>query len=332
MNQLYRTLTPEQLTALGASRSEFAVEVLVGLSETPKTLPSRFFYDEIGSRLFQKICDLEEYYLTRAEHEIFMDHRDEMLDPLKGEPINVVDLGAGDGRKTAILLEHLIDGGADVRYVPIDISESAMAGVVGVMRDRFPSLEIDGLVADYFDGIRWLASQNDRRNVVLFLGSNIGNFNRPRARAFLRRLWNALNPEDRLLIGFDLKKDIDVLLGAYNDRDGTTAAFNLNLLHRINTELGANFDLDAFRHFSTYNVYTGAMESYLISLKAQTVDIESLSHQFSFGAWEPVHTEFSYKFLPADIDALAASTRFKVEGRFTDAADRFCDVLWRVVK
>ena len=186
--------------------------------------------------------------------------------------------------------------------------------------------------ADYFDGLRWLAHQTDRRNLVLFLGSNIGNFDKPRARAFLRRLWNALNPADRVLIGFDLKKDIEALLLAYNDPQGVTERFNLNLLERINRELGGTFNPDKFRFFSTYNVFSGALESYLVSLVDQRVYIEALSQDFHFAPWEPIHTEYSYKYLDHDITDLAQFTRFAVEARWYDAQGWFCDALWRVEK
>ena len=315
-----------------APQRAFAEEVLVGLSESPKRLPSKYFYDDAGSRLFQRITELEEYYPTACEFEIFRKHAPDLLDRFTRSPVNLIDLGAGDGRKTTVLIEHLIAAGADVRYVPIDISEEAMRIVVETMGKKYPTLEIAGLVADYFDGLNWLSGQTDRRNLVLFLGSNIGNFDKPRARAFLRRLWNALNPADRVLIGFDLKKDIEALLRAYNDREGVTEAFNKNLLTRINRELGGTFNPAKFRFFSTYNVFSGAMESYLVSLETQRVYIEALRHDFAFNAWEPIHTEYSYKYLDEDIDGLAAFTRFTVEARWYDEKRWFCDALWRVEK
>ncbi len=167
---------------------------------------------------------------------------------------------------------------------------------------------------------------------MLFLGSNIGNFDRPHARGFLRRMWNALNPGDYTLIGFDLRKDIEVLLAAYNDRQGVTARFNLNLLERINRELGGHFDTRAFRHFATYNVFTGAMESYLVSLVRQTVAIDALRVAFEFHPWEPIHTEYSYKYLDEEVSALAVDTQFEAEATFHDAHHWFCDALWRVDK
>jgi len=313
-----------------ASQRAFADDVLIGLSETPKHIPSTWFYDDTGSRLFQEITDQAVYYPTACEREIFEAHGGEILAPLADAPLDVVDLGAGDGQKTRLLLDHLVGRDADVRYVPIDISEKAMDHLVGDMGRRYTGMPILGLVGEYFDSLRWLGEQSGRRKLVLFLGSNIGNFVTPRARAFLRRLRNALDPDDRVLIGFDLKKDIEVLLDAYNDPGGVTAAFNLNLLARINRELGGDFDLDTFRHFATYDVISGAMKSYLVSKTEQTVHIERLRDRFHFDAWEPLHTEYSYKYLDGDISSLARHGGFLEEARFYDDRRWFADALWRV--
>lgn len=318
--------------AVDSPESEFALHVLVGLSERPKRLSSRFFYDDTGSELFAAITDQPDYYLTAAEQEVLEANRARITGMVADASFNLVDLGAGDGRKTFTVIEHLVTSQADFRYVPIDISDGAMRTVVSRTRQRFPKVEVAGLVSEYFRGIRWLGSETDRRNLVLFLGSNIGNFSRGQAREFLRRLWNALQPDDYVLIGFDLKKDIDTLLQAYNDRGGKTAAFNLNLLARINAELGANFDLGKFQHYSTYNVLNGAMESYLVSREAQTVWVEQLQREFTFKPFEAIHTEYSYKYLLEDIEGLAQDTGFEIEGTFFDGQRRFCDALWRVNK
>lgn len=311
---------------------EFAGDVLEGLSEQPKRLSSRYIYDERGSYFFQQIMNLEEYYPTRCESEILATHGPAILAAFENAPFNLVDLGAGDGAKTLHLLRHLVKRSVDFTYVPIDISASAIVGLTDVIRSELPDVEMGGLVAEYNTALRWLAQSGERRNLVLFLGSNIGNFNRAQARAFLRRLWSGLNDGDCVLIGFDLKKDIDLLLHAYNDKEGVTAQFNLNLLHRINKDLGANFDVDKFRHYSTYDVFTGAMESYLVSLEKQTVRIDALHSEFHFNAWESVHTEYSYKYLESDIEALAAGTGYKIEGAYHDSNGWFTDSLWRVVK
>lgn len=315
-----------------ASRRAFADEVLIGLSETPKHIASTWFYDDVGSRLFRQITEQDVYYPTACEREIFETHGAQIVASVQSEPVDVVDLGAGDGHKTTILLDHLVASGNDVRYVPIDISEQAMEQLVKAMGRRYPGVTIMGLVGEYFDSLRWLGEQSGRRKLVLFLGSNIGNFTNPRARAFLRRLRNALAPDDRVLVGFDLKKDIEILLHAYNDPTGVTARFNLNLLGRINRELEGHFDSSAFRHFATYDVLSGAMKSFLVSVKDQTVAIDQLRDEFHFDAWEALHTEYSYKYLDSDIDSLAAHGGFREEARFRDKRRWFCDALWKVAQ
>lgn len=317
-------------TTAESTQGEFALEVLTGLTERPKRLNSRWFYDDEGSRLFQKIMSLPEYYPTDLETEIFEGKGSDIAAHFAGRSLDVVDLGAGDGSKTFLLLEHLRAAGADVRYVPIDISEGAMASLYERVEAVLPGLPVQGVVGDYVSGLRWLSTQDERERLVLFLGSNIGNFDKPRARAFLRRIWTGLRTDDHLLIGFDLKKDIEILLAAYNDREGVTSAFNLNLLARINQELGGNFEIDKWRHYGTYNVFTGAMESYLVSLERQSVHIETLRTTFDFLAWEPIHTEYSYKYLMEDVDSLAEVCGFDIQARYTDQKDWFCDALFRV--
>jgi L-histidine Nalpha-methyltransferase len=327
----YRVLQPADLTAAHGMR-RFALDVLNGLSETPKRLPSRWIYDDEGSRLFSAICELEEYYPTRCEAEVLARHTPEIVAQAESTALDIVDLGAGDGRKTNIVLEAAGAAVPDLRYVPIDISEAAMGGLVRATRERFPGLKVSGIVAEYFDGLHWLSQGSTRRSLVLFLGSNIGNFSRVQARVFLRQLWEALNPGDLVLIGFDLKKDIELLLNAYNDSKGVTAAFNTNLLARINRELGGDFDLSKFRHYATYDVFSGAVESYIVSMARQSVFITELCTGFDFQPWEPIHTEYSYKFLQGDVDELAESTGFRIIGQYHDSRGWFLDSLWQVDK
>ena len=329
----YKILESAELSQLRDPRKDFELDVLVGLSEKPKRLDSRYFYDDEGSRLFQAIMNCKDYYPTNSEREILENHGRSIMATCGKGPINVIDLGAGDGAKTKVLLRALIEMGIDCRYVPIDISEAAIRGLLESMAAELPEIEVQGLVCEYTDGLNWLSAQPDQRtNLLLFLGSNIGNFNKPRARAFLRRQWTSLNNGDFALIGFDLKKDIEVLLRAYNDSDGFTAQFNLNLLTRINADLGGNFRPESFRHYGTYDVFSGAMVSYLVSLEEQTVAIESLGRSFHFEAWEPVHTEYSYKYLDRDIDDLAKDTGYTIEGKYRDSTHGFVDTLWKVQK
>ncbi len=332
MGSTYKILHPTDLEAVDNEKKTFALDVLVGLSETPKRLSSRYFYDERGSQLFEQIMDLPEYYLTKCEFNIFENKQVEIAQLVRGEKFNLVELGAGDGRKTSLLINHFLRNGFRFQYVPIDISESAMKTLTDFLNKSFPELETTGIVAEYFNGLKWLNNITGSRNLVLFLGSNLGNFNKPQSRVFLRNLWNTLNDGDYLLTGFDLKKDIDLMLKAYNDSQGITREFNLNLLRRINTELKGDFDIEKFRHYSGYDVFTGAMESYLVSLENQTVFIKDIGQSFAFQEWEPIHTEYSYKYLESDIRELAEATGFVIEKQLYDSRKWFVDSVWKVQK
>ena len=326
-----KVLQPRDVQA-AKSNQEFSLDVLLGLSKSPKALSSKYFYDAEGNRLFQQITELPEYYLARCEFEILQNCKHRIAEIFGNSRFNLVELGAGDGRKTKILLEHFLKTGLDFRYVPIDICEEAVKGLVEELHEHYPPLHIEGSISEYFDGLKWLSGLIQERNVVLFLGSNIGNFSHSEACVFLDSLWNALKGGDYVLIGFDLKKDIQQLTRAYNDSQGITAEFNLNLLRRINRELGGNFDLKQFKYYSAYNVYSGAVESFLISQKQQTVCIETLNESFSFEAWEPLHTEFSHKYLESDIVEMAAETGYEIVQQYYDSRRYFADSLWQVRK
>ena len=332
MSSAYKVLTPGDLSDIVHPNQAFAVDVLIGLSGSPKRLQSKYFYDDKGSRLFQEIMGLSEYYLTDCEFEILETYKSDITAMLAAGEHNIVELGAGDGLKTSVLIEELQKTDVNFRFVPIDISEGAMDTLIDSVSEKFPSIRTEGIVAEYFDGLKWLSNFADQKNIVLFLGSNLGNFPRAQAKIFLRSLWNALNNGDYVLIGFDLKKDIDLMLRAYNDSQGVTAEFNLNLLDRINRELGGDFNREKFRFYASYNVFSGAIESYLVSLEEQSVFIEEIGQSFSFDAWEPIHTEYSYKFLESDIESLAAKTGYVIHKRFYDSRKFFTDSLWRVEK
>jgi L-histidine N-alpha-methyltransferase len=332
MNATYQVLTHKDLDQVESLDQAFASDVLVGLSQMPKRLSSRYFYDKRGSHLFQKIMGLPEYYLTASEFEILKSQTDAFSSLIERKSFNLVELGAGDGRKTSILLEHFLKKNLAFKYIPIDISEVSMQTLTNLLNKKFPELTSKGIVAEYFDGLKWLNYMTSQMNMVLFLGSNIGNFDKAHSRAFLHNLWNALNNGDFAVIGFDLKKDIDLMLKAYNDAEGITAKFNLNLLRRINRELGGDFDLNKFQFHSSYDVFTGAMESYLVSKVKQTVFVKEISQSFSFEAWEPIHTEYSYKYLESDIQELATETGFVIEKQLYDSKKYFVDSIWRVQK
>lgn len=329
MSDGYRVLTPgdlgDDLTA-----GMFALDVLNGLGETPKRLSSRWFYDAEGSRLFQRICDLDEYYLTRCEHEILSASAPDIVARAAREGLDIVDLGAGDGRKTNLLLDAALRRVKDARFVPIDISETAMRGLVQATRRTFASLDVQGLVGEYADALHYFSRDKSRPSLVLFLGSNIGNFDYASARGFLRQVWGALNPGDLLLVGFDRRKEIARMVAAYNDAQGVTAAFNLNLLARINRELGGEFDAARFDFYATWNPMRGAIESYLISRVRQEVRVGKLGQSFHFEPWEPIHMEYSFKYGDQDIREMAASTGYEIVGEYMDSKQWFVDSLWRV--
>jgi dimethylhistidine N-methyltransferase len=313
-------------------REQFALDVLVGFSAEAKFLPCKYFYDAEGSRIFEKITDSEEYYLTQCEFEVLQTAGAEIARLIGNTPVEIVELGAGDGRKTKVLLGQLRAAGNTFAYFPVDISESAIAELVASMSRAFPDLQVQGVVGEYFDSIRHLENISQQRKLVLFLGSNIGNFDYLSALRFLRTIWKRLNNNDLLLVGFDLKKDIGVMTRAYNDEQHLTRDFNLNILKRINTELGGNFDLARFAHHGHYNPLRGAMESYLISLEAQQVAIDGIQKIFSFKPFEPIHLEYSYKYLRGDIDTMALDTGFRKLADWTDSRCYFVDSLWQVKK
>lgn len=310
---------------------QFAVDVLTGFSSMPKRLSAKYFYDDAGSELFRAISQHEDYYLTRTEYDILNANRKRLPEMLGETEIDIIELGAGDGHKSELVIDGFLQAGVRVNFFPIDISDKAMAMLGGNIGDK-PNLSVHGLIGDYFDGLRFVRERSAKRQLVLFLGSNIGNFDRIQNQGFLRRLWNSLNEDDYVLIGFDLKKDIGKLITAYSDSSNYTRDLNLNLLARINRELGGDFDLSGFQHYAVYNPVLGAMESYLLALREQRVHIGALQREFSFVAFEPIHLEYSFKFLPADIDFLSGQTGYAVVENFTDPDEYFINSLWQVNK
>ena len=316
------------------SSHELALSVLEGLSRNPKSLPSSLFYDDKGSELFKKIMALPEYYPTNCEAEILDRQSSKIAGHMKDKTYNIVELGCGDGAKTILFFDHLIEASKKFNFVPLDISQAAIDFLIENLKAKYQDLpfQIHGLVAEYFQGLSWLSTNAQEQNMVLFLGSNIGNFNRPTSMRFLRSLWHSLKKDDLVLIGFDLKKDLDILYNAYNDSQGITKEFNFNVLDRINLSLGANFERKNFQHQGLYNVQTGAMESYLIVENAHEVLIEELGKSFQFKPWEAIHMEYSYKYLESDINSLAGNTGFEIVEHFYDSKGYFVDSLLKVVK
>jgi len=274
---------------------------------------------------------LPEYYPTRAELKIFTEQTEEISDAFTNDAdaIDLIELGAGDGTKTAILIDNFLKRGIDFTYSPIDISREANDALSARFKEKFPELRISPHTGDYFKVLGSLKNGSDRRKILMFLGSNIGNFQRDQAVDFFRQLRGVMNPNDRLFIGFDMQKDPRVIVKAYDDSQGVTAAFNLNLLRRINNELGANFDLEKFSHYAQYRPIECAARSFLISREKQAVTIEALDRTFEFEQWEAIFMEISQKYTRAMIEDLAAESDFETETEFFDEVNFYADSLWR---
>jgi L-histidine Nalpha-methyltransferase len=313
--------------------SHFAEDVLRGLTSVPKHLSSKYFYDDEGTRLFQEIMHLPEYYPTRAEMKIFTEQTNAICKAFthKGSAIDLIELGAGDGTKTAVLIDYFLKHDVDFTYAPIDISQEANDALSARFREKFPDLRINPHTGDYFKVLDTLRNGSDRRKIVMFLGSNIGNFQRDRAVDFFRHLRTVLNENDRLFTGFDMQKDPRVIVQAYDDPRGVTAAFNLNLLRRINRELGGDFDLTKFSHYAQYRPVECAARSFLISREKQTVTIKALNRSFELEQWEPIFMEISQKYTRAMIEELATESGFAIETEFFDEINFYTDSLWRPV-
>lgn len=316
----------EQITKL----STFAQDTLKGLSADQKFLLPKYFYDENGSRIFQDIMQMPEYYLTDCEFEIFTQYKSEMKDLFMNgnAPFELVELGSGDGLKTKILLNHFVEHQVNFKYVAIDISRQANENLDKKLKAELPGLKTKFKTGDYFKMMNELNHDSDHNKVFLFLGSNIGNFREDERHQFLSQLSDLIQQNDKLLIGFDLKKPKDLILKAYDDPHGHTRAFNLNHLVRINKELDADFDVESFRHVAQYDEQTGETKSFLISTKKQSVFIAAFEKKIHFQKDEAIYMELSQKFDLDTIQQLAKKYGFKVEKNFTDRHNYFVNSHW----
>ena len=307
---------PQQISTLESS--DFLTDAIAGLSSNPHTLPCKYFYDERGAGLFQKICELPEYYITRTEINVLDGNRSDIAVQL-GANIQLIGLGTGAGTKTRILIEALQNPAV---YIPVDISEKQLRQSTNLFQKIFPDLEILPVCADYLQPVVLPSARHKAaRRVVYFPGSTIGNFEPSEAIEFLSRIANVCREDGGLLIGVDLKKDPHLLEAAYNDAAGVTAQFNLNVLERVNRELGADFELDQWRHRAIYNATAGRIEMYLISEVDQFVHIDE--QKFHFRRSEKITTEYSYKYAPEEFAELAANSGFKFVRMWTDDARLF---------
>lgn len=308
---------------------QFYEDVIAGLKSTPKRLSSKYFYDANGDKLFQDLMACPEYYPTKCELEIFSEKTADICEAMMadGSAFDLIELGAGDATKSAYLLKYLLEQKADFTYLPIDISENVISYLNITLPVTLPGLKMNGLNGEYFNMLEKASSISDRRKVVLFLGSNIGNMPADVAMVFCKEVRAHLSEGDMLLIGMDLKKNPKTILAAYNDKGGITKRFNLNLLERINRELGGDFAINKFEHYPTYDPETGACKSYLVSIEDQTVTIGK--EKVRFLKDEYIYMEISQKFTVLQTEQMAANAGFKPANLFFDSKKWFLDAIWK---
>lgn len=312
---------------------DIAYEVLQGLNSRPKYISSKFFYDAKGSEIFQDIMRMPEYYLTDAEAEIFELHKRSLVTHFCDtcEHIDLVELGAGDGAKTRILLKHMHENNIPFRYVPVDISAESNRKLIIDLKNRFTGIKIEEKTGDYFEMLGELSKQYSNRKIIMFLGSNLGNYSIKESIEFLSEIASMMTRSDKLMLGLDLKKDPLIIKNAYDDQHGYTRSFNLNLLERFNRELGANFNLAGFRHVPVYDPLTGAAKSYLISEREQTVHFKELNHDIHFEKWEAIYTEMSQKYDYQLIESLASHAGLEIEDMYFDTNKYFVNTLLKKI-
>ncbi len=309
-----------------------AQDIISGLTDVPKSIPSKYFYDARGSEIFRKIMRMPEYYLTNAEAEIFEVQGNAILDHFSqhSDRVDLVELGAGDGSKTSILVRMMINRSIPFRYIPVDISEKANRTLMKKMTEQFSNIEIETKTGDYFDMINELGQEYRDGKIIMFLGSNLGNYSHRQSVEFLEKLASAMKSQDRLFLGLDLKKDPAVIRSAYDDPHGFTEAFNMNLLERLNRELEASFIPDNFIHAPTYDPHSGIAKSYLVSRKNHQVSLGQTGTVITFDKWETICTEMSQKYDQDHISEIAEAAGFEIENNFFDSRSWFVNSLWRL--
>jgi dimethylhistidine N-methyltransferase len=310
------------------SDNTFAKDIHKGLSAPLKHISSKYFYDDIGSGIFQDIMKMPEYYPTACEFEILSLQSASIIGKLDFPgPFNIVEFGAGDGIKTRQLLKQLVNSNVDFSYVPIDISQKAIEELEANMLDHLPGLKIKPMIGNYFSMIEELSSQTEP-SLFLFLGGNIGNYEKDEVDGLLTSFYQSMKPGDKLLTGFDLQKNPATIRCAYDDPAGITKAFNMNLLHRINRELGGNIKTSQFDFYSHYNPLNGEVRSYLVSLVAQKIHLQRIDKCYDFAQNELIRTELSKKYTLSEIKEAASRNKFHVMEHFLDCKHYFTDSLW----
>ncbi|UZH56183.1 L-histidine N(alpha)-methyltransferase [Salinimicrobium tongyeongense] len=311
-------------------KTQFAEDVFKGLTSYPKKISSKFLYDEKGDELFQQIMELPEYYLTGKEYQILKRHREELGDEFASlEGFDLIELGAGDGKKTKVLLSHFEEKNYDYKYLPVDISKNVLEQLSKSLQQEYPAVEVEPQQGTYAEVLSRLADYRDRKKVILFLGSNIGNLTPEEAVSFLKKISSAMHEKDLFFMGVDQKKEPAVILDAYNDSAKVTEAFNKNLLVRMNRELDAEFDPEDFMHWPLYDPETGVAKSFLVSKKEQTIAINALDLQVHFQKWETIHTEVSQKYDDTSIAWLAREAGLEITGCWADKDSCFKNYLFK---
>jgi L-histidine Nalpha-methyltransferase len=303
-------------------------DVAVGLAARPRKLPPKYFYDDRGARIFERITQLEAYYPTRTELSILREHAVDMAQRI-GPQVRLVEFGSGSGDKTWIILRHLMDPAA---YIPVDISRTQLVDFAVRVTETFPDLRVEAVCADYTAEYDLPKGDEARRSVAFFPGSTIGNFEKAEAESFLRRVRRLVGPDGGLLLGIDLRKDPDVIELAYNDPQGVTAEFNLNLLGRINRECGADFELDGFRHHAFFDDEASRVEMRLVAERSQVVQVEGATdgggkRRFEFAAGDHITTEYSHKYDLETFSRMAGSAGWRIAQRWSDDRDWFAVLL-----
>ncbi len=310
--------------------NDFAIEISKGLEAKMKYVSPKYFYDQVGSDLFEKISAQPEYYLTRTESSILEKYNDDIYELCGRRDLSIVELGSGSSSKTRILLDKFLSEGARIFYFPIDVSESMLNDSINSLFARYKNLRIVGVCSEFSNGAKRVNdfisthAEIPVRKLLLFLGSSIGNFEPLQVKNFLTELAGQMNIGDTMLIGFDLQKEKTYLERAYNDEAGITAKFNLNILARINRELSGEFELSQFKHEAFYNMDKNRIEMHLTSLCDQSIAIRELGKQFTFRKGERIHTENSYKFSIDQINSLATQSGLTVLKNYIDDDNLYC--------
>jgi len=314
-------LTIDRLLDIKAIEKDDIQDIISGLQNTPKSIPARYFYDQLGSQLFEQICDLPEYYPTRSEASILQQYAPEIVELTKA--VELVELGSGSSTKTRSLLDVYQSLNSPLYYTPVDVSGSMLEATANSLLTEYSQLKIQGKVATYDRALEQLSTYSLGKRLIIFLGSSIGNFDTQQCDRFINQVTTALNPGDYFLLGIDLQKQIETLEAAYNDAQGITAAFNLNMLQHLNNRFQGNFNPDLFKHNAIYNTEQNQIEMYLISQAAQSVTLQGINMTIQLDKEEAILTEISRKFNLNQMEHYLSKSNLNLIKTYTDSQQWF---------